>query len=213
MLLIRPTSKIKNVFFFLVGCVDKKVDLDLGNYERFMDIKLTSENNITTGKVYKHVLEKERRGDYLGKTVQVVPHITDAIQKWIERAARIPVDGQSGPADVCVIELGGTIGINLVLFIENLSQCQVLHSLLKTWSYSLDFVGDIESMPFIEALGQFSYRVGTDNFCLIHVSLVPVLNVVGEQKTKPTQHSVRDLRGLGLSPNILACRSTKVSSL
>jgi CTP synthase len=119
------------------------------------------------------------------------------------------VDGQSGPADVCVIELGGTIGINLVLFIENLSQCQVLHSLLKTWSYSLDFVGDIESMPFIEALGQFSYRVGTDNFCLIHVSLVPVLNVVGEQKTKPTQHSVRDLRGLGLSPNILACRSTK----
>jgi CTP synthase len=117
------------MFFFLVGCVDKKVDLDLGNYERFMDIKLTSENNITTGKVYKHVLEKERRGDYLGKTVQVVPHITDAIQKWIERAARIPVDGQSGPADVCVIELGGTIG-------------------------------DIESMPFIEALGQFSYRVG-----------------------------------------------------
>ncbi|CAF2148762.1 unnamed protein product [Brassica napus] len=161
-----------------------EVDLDLGNYERFMDIKLTRENNITTGKVYKHVLEKERRGDYLGKTVQVVPHITDAIQEWIERAAKIPVDGQSGPADVCVIELGGTIG-------------------------------DIESMPFIEALGQFSYRVGSENFCLIHVSLVPVLNVVGEQarllslKTKPTQHSVKDLRGLGLSPNILACRSTK----
>ncbi|CAA7020902.1 unnamed protein product [Microthlaspi erraticum] len=155
-----------------------EVDLDLGNYERFMDIKLTSENNITTGKVYKQVLEKERKGDYLGKTVQVVPHITDAIQEWIERAARIPVDGQSGPADVCVIELGGTIG-------------------------------DIESMPFIEALGQFSYRVGAGNFCLIHVSLVPVLNVVGEQKTKPTQHSVRDLRGLGLSPNILACRSSK----
>ncbi|KAF3600344.1 hypothetical protein F2Q69_00033584, partial [Brassica cretica] len=136
--------------------------------------------------------------------LQVVPHITDAIQEWIERAAKIPVDGQSGPADVCVIELGGTIG-------------------------------DIESMPFIEALGQFSYRVGSENFCLIHVSLVPVLNVVGEQasllrlvtfgvfiltmsnimwsnclqKTKPTQHSVKDLRGLGLSPNILACRSTK----
>ncbi|CAN7118907.1 unnamed protein product [Brassica rapa subsp. narinosa] len=156
-----------------------EVDLDLGNYERFMDIKLTSENNITTGKVYKHVLEKERKGDYLGKTVQVVPQITDAIQEWIERAARIPVDGQSGPADVCVIELGGTIG-------------------------------DIESMPFINALGQFSYRVGTENFCLIHVSLVPVLNVVvAYQKTKPTQHSVRDLRGLGLSPNILACRSAK----
>ncbi|KAJ4824084.1 CTP synthase 1 [Turnera subulata] len=155
-----------------------EVDLDLGNYERFLDIKLTRDNNITTGKIYQSVLDKERRGDYLGKTVQVVPHITDAIQEWIERAARIPVDGQEGPADVCVIELGGTIG-------------------------------DIESMPFIEALGQFSYHVGPGNFCLIHVSLVPVLNVVGEQKTKPTQHSVRGLRGLGLTPNILACRSTK----
>ncbi|KAL5997596.1 hypothetical protein ACLOJK_008526, partial [Asimina triloba] len=139
-----------------------KVDLDLGNYERFLDIKLTCNNNITTGKIY-----------------QVVPHITDAIQEWIERVAMIPVDGQEGPADICVIELGGTIG-------------------------------DIESMPFIEALGQFSYRVGPGNFCLVHVSLVPVLNVVGEQKTKPTQHSVRGLRGLGLTPNILACRSTTV---
>ncbi|KAL9675445.1 hypothetical protein QQ045_003647 [Rhodiola kirilowii] len=155
-----------------------EVDLDLGNYERFLDITLTRDNNITTGKIYKAVLEKERRGDYLGKTVQVVPHITDAIQEWIERVAVIPVDGEEGPADVCVIELGGTIG-------------------------------DIESMPFIEALGQFSYRVGSGNFCLIHVSLVPVLTVVGEQKTKPTQHSVRGLRGLGLTPDILACRSTK----
>lgn len=154
-----------------------EVDLDLGNYERFLDVKLTRDNNITTGKIYQFVLDKERRGDYLGKTVQVVPHITDAIQEWIERVAMIPVDGKEGPADVCVIELGGTIG-------------------------------DIESMPFIEALGQFSYRVGAGNFCLIHVSLVPVLNVVGEQKTKPTQHSVRGLRGLGLTPNILACRST-----
>ncbi|KAL3523229.1 hypothetical protein ACH5RR_016063 [Cinchona calisaya] len=154
-----------------------EVDLDLGNYERFLDIKLTRDNNITTGKIYQSVLEKERRGDYLGKTVQVVPHITDAIQEWIERAAAIPVDGKDGPADVCVIELGGTIG-------------------------------DIESMPFIEGLGQFSYRVGAGNFCLVHVSLVPVLNVVGEQKTKPTQHSVRGLRSLGLMPNILACRST-----
>ncbi|XP_020592597.1 CTP synthase 1-like isoform X2 [Phalaenopsis equestris] len=153
-----------------------EVDLDLGNYERFLDIKLTRDNNITTGKIYQFVIDKERRGDYLGKTVQVVPHITDAIQEWIERVALIPVDGREGPADVCVIELGGTIG-------------------------------DIESMPFIEALGQFSYRVGPGNFCLIHVSLVPVLNVVGEQKTKPTQHSVRGLRGLGLTPNILACRS------
>ncbi|KAF2286838.1 hypothetical protein GH714_031481 [Hevea brasiliensis] len=154
-----------------------EVDLDLGNYERFLDIKLTRDNNITTGKIYQAVIDKERRGDYLGKTVQVVPHVTDAIQEWIERVAMIPVDGMPGPADVCVIELGGTIG-------------------------------DIESMPFIEALGQFSYRVGSSNFCLIHVSLVPVLNVVGEQKTKPTQHSVRGLRGLGLTPNILACRST-----
>ncbi|XP_006346550.1 CTP synthase-like [Solanum tuberosum] len=154
-----------------------EVDLDLGNYERFLDIKLTGDNNITTGKIYQSVIDKERRGDYLGKTVQVVPHITDAIQEWIERVAVIPVDGKDGPPDVCVIELGGTIG-------------------------------DIESMPFIEALGQFSYRVGAGNFCLIHVSLVPVLSVVGEQKTKPTQHSVRGLRSLGLTPNILACRST-----
>ncbi|XP_027345720.1 CTP synthase-like [Abrus precatorius] len=156
-----------------------EVDLDLGNYERFMDIKLTRDNNITTGKIYQSVIDKERRGDYLGKTVQVVPHVTDAIQEWIERVAHIPVDGKTGPADVCVIELGGTIG-------------------------------DIESMPFIQALGQFSYRVGADNFCLVHVSLVPVLNVVGEQKTKPTQHSVRGLRGQGLTPHILACRSTMV---
>lgn len=154
-----------------------EVDLDLGNYERFLDIKLTRDHNITTGKVYQHVINKERKGDYLGKTVQVVPHITDAIQEWIDRVAKIPVDGREGPPDVCVIELGGTIG-------------------------------DIESMPFIEALGQFSYRVGPGNFCLIHVSLVPVLNVVGEQKTKPTQHSVRGLRGLGLTPDVLACRST-----
>ncbi|KAM0876961.1 hypothetical protein ACQ4PT_035818 [Festuca glaucescens] len=155
-----------------------EADLDLGNYERFLDIKLTRDHNITTGKVYQAVIDKERRGDYLGKTVQVVPHITDEIQDWIERVAVKPVDGKEGPPDVCVIELGGTIG-------------------------------DIESMPFIEALGQFSYRVGTGNFCLVHVSLVPVLNVVGEQKTKPTQHSVRGLRGLGLAPDILACRSTE----
>ncbi|CAL4962330.1 unnamed protein product [Urochloa decumbens] len=155
-----------------------EVDLDLGNYERFLDIKLTRDNNITTGKIYQAVINKERRGDYLGKTVQVVPHITDEIQDWIERVAMNPVDGKEGPPDVCVIELGGTIG-------------------------------DIESMPFIEALGQFSYRVGPGNFCLVHVSLVPVLDVVGEQKTKPTQHSVRGLRGLGLTPDVLACRSTE----
>ncbi|KAH9768116.1 CTP synthase [Citrus sinensis] len=136
-----------------------EVDLDLGNYERFLDVRLTKNNNITTGKIYQSVLEKERKGDYLGKTVQVVPHITDAIKNWIESVAVIPVDGKEGPADVCVIELGGT--------------------------------------------------VGPDNFCLIHVSLIPVLGVVGEQKTKPTQHSVRELRALGLTPHLLACRSAQ----
>lgn len=155
-----------------------EVDLDLGNYERFLDVTLTRDNNITTGKIYQSVLEKERRGDYLGKTVQVVPHITDAIKDWIESVSLIPVDGKEGPADVCVIELGGT-------------------------------VGDIESMPFIEALRQLFFSVGQDHFCLVHVSLVPVLGVVGEQKTKPTQHSVRELRALGLTPHLLACRSAQ----
>ncbi|KAH7655094.1 Peptidase C26 protein [Dioscorea alata] len=155
-----------------------EVDLDLGNYERFLDVTLTRDNNITTGKIYQSVIDKERRGDYLGKTVQVVPHITDAIKDWIGSVSSIPVDGNDGPADVCVIELGGT-------------------------------VGDIESMPFIEALRQLSFSVGKDNFCLIHVSLVPVIGVVGEQKTKPTQHSVRELRALGLTPNLLTCRSAQ----
>ncbi|KAJ8749417.1 hypothetical protein K2173_025461 [Erythroxylum novogranatense] len=155
-----------------------EVDLDLGNYERFLDLTLTKDNNITTGKIFQSVIEKERRGHYLGKTVQVVPHITDAIKDWIESVAVIPVDGKEGAADVCVIELGGT-------------------------------VGDIESMPFIEALRQLSFLVGQDNFCLIHVSLIPVLGVVGEQKTKPTQHSVRELRALGLTPHLLACRSAQ----
>ncbi|XP_020572782.1 CTP synthase-like [Phalaenopsis equestris] len=152
------------------------VDLDLGNYERFLDITLTKDNNITTGKIYQSVINKERRGDYLGKTVQVVPHITDAIKNRIESVSSIPVDGKDDLADVCVIELGGT-------------------------------VGDIESMPFIEALRQLSFSLGKENFCLVHVSLVPVLGAVGEQKTKPTQHSVRELRALGLTPDLLACRS------
>ncbi|KAF7063976.1 hypothetical protein CFC21_070426 [Triticum aestivum] len=155
-----------------------EVDLDLGNYERFLDVTLTRENNITTGKIYQSVIEKERKGDYLGKTVQVVPHVTDEIKQWIQSVSSVPVDGQTRPADVCVIELGGT-------------------------------VGDIESMPFIEALRQLSFSLGKDNFCLIHVSLVPVLGVVGEQKTKPTQHSVRELRALGLTPDLLACRSAQ----
>ncbi len=153
-----------------------EVDLDLGNYERFLDINLGKDNNITTGKIYSKVLEAERRGDYLGKTVQVIPHITDAVQEWIEDVAKQPADGSLEEPDVCVIELGGT-------------------------------VGDIESAPFVEALRQFQFRVGVENCCFVHVSLVPVIGVVGEQKTKPTQHTVQVLRGLGISPDMLVCRS------
>uniref|UniRef100_UPI00398F3199 CTP synthase 1b isoform X2 n=1 Tax=Pristiophorus japonicus TaxID=55135 RepID=UPI00398F3199 len=154
-----------------------EVDLDLGNYERFLDIRLTRDNNITTGKIYQSVINKERKGDYLGKTVQVVPHITDAIQEWVVRQARIPVDSDGVEPEVCVIELGGT-------------------------------VGDIESMPFIEAFRQFQFKAKRENFCNIHVSLVPQPSTTGEQKTKPTQNSVRELRGLGLSPDLIVCRCT-----
>ncbi|KAI9911725.1 hypothetical protein PsorP6_009176 [Peronosclerospora sorghi] len=156
-------------------------DLDLGNYERFLNITLTRDHNITTGKIYTHVLEKERRGDFLGKTVQVVPHVTDAIQDWLERVAQVDVEGphavETQAADVCLIEVGGT-------------------------------VGDIESMVFLEALRQFQFRVGPENFCLVHVSLVPVLGSVGEQKTKPTQHAIKELRSAGLSPDVIICRSS-----
>ncbi|KAJ7010241.1 hypothetical protein NC653_000857 [Populus alba x Populus x berolinensis] len=166
-----------------------EVDLDLGNYERFLDIKLTRDNNITTGKIYQAsglnfnaVIDKERRGDYLGKTVQVVPHITDAIQEWIERVALIPVDGQPGPADVCVIELGGTIG-------------------------------DIESMPFTEALGSFHTDrlllidvrfTGAGNFCLIHVSLVPVISAVGETENKTNSAQCSGAEKLGFDTKYLS---------
>ena len=154
-----------------------EVDLDLGNYERFLDINLSKDNNLTTGKIYSKVIEAERRGDYLGKTVQVIPHITDAIQDWIEDVARRPADGSEDVPDACIIELGGT-------------------------------VGDIESSPYVEALRQFQFRVGRENVTFVHVSLVPVLGPVGEQKTKPTQHTVKELRGLGISPDILVCRSS-----
>ncbi|CAG9857784.1 unnamed protein product [Phyllotreta striolata] len=155
-----------------------EVDLDLGNYERFLNITLHKENNITTGKIYKHVIDKERHGDYLGKTVQVVPHITDAIQEWVERVAQKPVSETGKPPQVCIIELGG-------------------------------IVGDIESMAFVEAFRQFQFRVGRENFCVAHVSLVPQPKTTGEHKTKPTQTSVRELRGLGLSPDIIVCRSER----
>jgi CTP synthase len=154
-----------------------EVDLDLGNYERFLDINLGKDNNLTTGKIYSKVIEAERRGDYLGKTVQVIPHVTDAVQEWIEDVAHQPADGSGEIPDACIIELGGT-------------------------------VGDIESSPYIEALRQFQFRVGRENVTFVHVSLVPVMGPVGEQKTKPTQHTVKELRGLGITPDILVCRSS-----
>ncbi|ODN84016.1 CTP synthase, variant 1 [Cryptococcus amylolentus CBS 6039] len=153
-----------------------ETDLDLGNYERYLDVSLNKDNNITTGKVYQHVIDRERKGDYLGKTVQIVPHLTNAIQDWVERVSKVPVDETGDEPDVCIIELGGT-------------------------------VGDIESMPFVEAMRQFQFRVGHENFALIYVSLIPVVG--GEQKTKPTQAGVRDLRGLGLLPDLIACRCTE----
>ena len=125
-----------------------EADLDLGNYERFLDVKLTRDNNITTGKVYQRVIERERRGDYLGKTVQIIPHVTNEIQDWIERVANLPINTAGDKADVCLVEVGGT-------------------------------VGDIESMVFLEAIRQLMKRVGRSNAVLCHVSLVPVIGVVG----------------------------------
>tara|TARA_B100001113_G_scaffold258234_1_gene213344 strand:- start:4481 stop:6115 length:1635 start_codon:yes stop_codon:yes gene_type:complete len=154
-----------------------EVDLDLGNYERFLDLNLGRNNNLTTGKVYSKVLEAERRGDYLGKTVQVIPHITDAVMDWIEDVAHQPSDDSGLEPEVCIIELGGT-------------------------------VGDIESAPYVEALRQFQFRIGRENVTFVHVSLVPVMGPVGEQKTKPTQHTVKELMGLGITPDILVCRSS-----
>ena len=153
-----------------------EADLDLGNYERFCDLNLYRDNNITTGKIYSKVIEAERRGDYLGKTVQVIPHITDSVQDWLEEISAVSADGTGEKPEACVIELGGT-------------------------------VGDIESSPFIEALRQFQFRVGRENICFVHVSLVPVMGPVGEQKTKPTQHTVKELRGLGINPDVLVCRA------
>lgn len=147
-----------------------QVDLDLGNYERFLNITLTKDHNITTGKIYKKVLDDERAGKYLGKTVQMVPHITDSIQEHITKISKIKVDDNE--PEICIIELGGT-------------------------------VGDIESMIFLEALRQLKYKIGEENFCLIHVSLIPNVN---EQKSKPTQHSVIKLRSSGLTPDLIVCR-------
>ena len=146
-----------------------ETDLDLGHYERFIDEPLTRNSNATTGSIYQAVLAAERRGDYLGKTVQVIPHITDEIKKRIMRLATDDVD-------VVITEVGGT-------------------------------VGDIEILPFLEALRQFRTDVGRDNICYIHVTLVPFIGPSGEQKTKPTQHSVTELRSRGIQPDIIVCRS------
>ncbi|MFA9425401.1 glutamine hydrolyzing CTP synthase [Natronorubrum sp. A-ect3] len=143
-----------------------EVDLDLGNYERFLDIDMTSDHNITTGKTYQHVIEKERAGDYLGKTVQIIPHITNDIKRRIREAAE--------GTDVCIIEVGGT-------------------------------VGDIEGMPYLEALRQFAHEEPEENVLFTHVTLVPY-SKNGEQKTKPTQHSVKEVRSIGLQPDIIVGR-------
>jgi CTP synthase len=146
-----------------------ETDLDLGHYERFIDENLTRSSNATTGSIYQAVLAAERRGDYLGKTVQVIPHITDEIKRRIRRLATDDVD-------VVITEVGGT-------------------------------VGDIEILPFLEAIRQFRNEVGRDNVCYIHVTLVPFIGPSGEQKTKPTQHSVSELRGRGITPDVIVCRS------
>ncbi|MEX0844489.1 MAG: CTP synthase [Balneolaceae bacterium] len=147
-----------------------ETDLDLGHYERFLDIKTSQSNNVTTGRIYYDVITKERQGAYLGKTVQVIPHITDEIQSHVLKL------GQSGDYDIVIIEIGGT-------------------------------VGDIESLPYIEAVRQLRYNVGRQNTLSIHLTLVPYLAAAGELKTKPTQHSVKTLSESGLQPDILVCRS------
>ena len=152
-----------------------EVDLDLGNYERFMGLKLTRDHNITTGKVYRSVIEKERHGDFLGKTVQIIPHITNEIKDRIMDVSR-----RTG-ADVVIVELGGT-------------------------------VGDIESMPFLEAVRQLGSEIGHENALYVHTTLIPVMGSVGEQKTKPTQHSVKELMGIGIRPDVIVGRSKEPMS-
>jgi CTP synthase len=147
-----------------------ETDLDLGHYERFLDVDMSHNNNTTTGQVYFEVITKERRGDYLGATVQVIPHITDEIKK------RMKALGDSGKYDIIISEIGGT-------------------------------VGDIESLPFIEAMRQIILEIGRKNAISVHVTLVPYITSAGEMKTKPTQHSVKNLLELGIQPNILVCRS------
>ncbi len=147
-----------------------ETDLDVGNYERFLNTNLGKKNNFTTGQIYLSVIEKERRGDYLGKTVQIIPHITDEIKRRIKQVAL--------DVDIVVVELGGT-------------------------------VGDIEGLPFLEAVRQIKHEVGKTNAMFIHVTLIPYIKAAGELKTKPTQHSVQELRRIGITPHMLVCRTEK----
>src|SRR5450755_2149970 len=147
-----------------------ETDLDLGHYERFTDVKMAKRNNFTTGQIYESVIRRERRGDYLGGTVQVIPHITDEIKAWIIAGA--------GDAEVAVVEVGGT-------------------------------VGDIESLPFLEAIRQMGITQGRDNVCYIHLTLLPFIAAAGEMKTKPTQHSVKELREIGIQPDVVLCRADR----
>ncbi|MCE5257630.1 MAG: CTP synthase, partial [Chloroflexi bacterium] len=147
-----------------------ETDLDLGHYERFINVSLTQYSNVTTGKIYSEVLARERRGDFLGGTVQVIPHITDEIKRRIMLVAR-----ETNP-DVVIVEVGGT-------------------------------VGDIEGQPFLEAIRQMRKDVGYDNTCYVHLTLLPHIASTNELKTKPTQHSVRELRSIGIMPDVLVCRA------
>ncbi|MCC7309122.1 MAG: CTP synthase, partial [Acidobacteria bacterium] len=153
-----------------------ETDLDLGHYERFTNAKLSQANNWTSGRIYLSVIEKERRGDYLGKTIQVIPHITDEIKAAVRAVAK------EHEPDVLIVEIGGT-------------------------------VGDIESLPFLEAIRQIGNEEGRRNAIFVHVTLVPYIAAAGELKTKPTQHSVKELREIGIAPDILLCRSERTLSM
>ncbi len=152
-----------------------ETDLDLGHYERFITTRMKKSNNFTTGQIYKSVLEKERRGDYLGKTVQVIPHVTNEIQQFVKRGAGF---GQPDAVDVAIVEIGGT-------------------------------VGDIESLPFLEAVRQMSLKLGPNQTAFVHLTYVPWIAAAGELKTKPTQHTVQKLREIGIQPDALLCRADR----
>ncbi|MCO5104517.1 MAG: CTP synthase [Burkholderiaceae bacterium] len=152
-----------------------ETDLDLGHYERFIETRMKKTNNFTTGRIYQSVLEKERRGDYLGKTVQVIPHVTNEIQEFIKRGAGV---GTEDAVDVAIVEIGGT-------------------------------VGDIESLPFLEAVRQLSLKLGPNNAAFVHLTYVPFIAAAGELKTKPTQHTVQKLREIGIQPDALLCRADR----